>query len=474
MMPRREPASSSASGPRPPSGGSGRGAAIHALAAELYPICRSLAGPGVRRSLDIIDREIGLTRTEIPTGSAALDWTVPREWSVSEAWIKAPDGRLVVDFDNCNLHVVNYSVAVDRRIPLSELRQHIFSLPEQPDLIPYRTSYYQEAWGFCMRHRDVERLEEGVYEVRIAAEHRAGQMSYGEHVIPGRTRREFLLSAHICHPSLANDNCSGLAVLTQLAKTLRERSLRYTYRFLFAPGSIGALAWLARNEATARRIDHGLVVSCLGDGGGPNYKCSRRGDAEIDRAMRQVLSGAGPDAKVRPFEPYGYDERQYCSPGFDLPVGLFQRSVHGTFPEYHTSGDDLSFIRPEHLGASHDMILEAIGIAEGDWKPLNLSPKGEPQLGRRGLYPSVGGSANGPETMALLWVLNLADGWHSLLDIAERSGLGFGVVARAADRLSAAGLLGDAEMGRTNPASRRGPAPDRRGACNDATRTGSV
>jgi aminopeptidase-like protein len=421
------------------------GAAIYALAAELYPICRSLAGPGVRQTLDILDREIGLTRTEVPSGTPALDWMTPQEWSVREAWIKDPGGRVVLDFAECNLHVVNYSTAVRRRLPLAELRTHVFTLPDLPDRIPYRTSYYAERWGFCMRHRDLERLREGTYEVCIDTEHHDGHMSYGEHVIRGRTQREFLLSAHVCHPSLANDNCSGVAVLTQLAKTLAGRDLRHTYRFLFAPGSIGALTWLSRNEGGVGRIDHGLVVSCVGDGGGPTYKCSRRGDAEIDRAMRQVLAAEGPGATVRDFVPYGYDERQFCSPGYDLPVGLFQRSAFAEFPEYHSSADDLDFIAPEHLAASHDMILRAIEIIETDWTPVNLSPKGEPQLGRRGLYGSVGGGANGADTMGLLWVLNLADGWHSLLDISERSGLGFSVVAAAARRLCDAGLLADAD-----------------------------
>lgn len=425
-----------------------RGAAMHALASELYPICRSLAGPGNRQTLDIIDREIGLVRSEVPTGTPALDWSVPREWSCTEAWIRDPAGRTVVDFADSNLHVLNYSVPVRARLSLAELRPHLFSLPDQPDVVPYRTSYYADAWGFCLRHRDLERLSEGDYEVCITAEHRNGALSYGEHVIPGRSDREMLLSAHICHPSLANDNCSGIAVLTELAKSLAGRDLRHTYRFVFAPGSIGALTWLSRNEAGVGRIAHGIVVSCLGDGGGPTYKRSRRGNAAIDRAMALVLAERFPGAVIRDFSPYGYDERQYCSPGYDLPVGLLQRSAFASFPEYHTSGDDLGFIRPEHLAASHELILAVIEVLEADWTPVNLSPRGEPQLGRRGLYGSVGGARTGDETMALLWVLNLADGHHALLDIAERSGLPFSAIATAATRLRAAGLLAEAPAGR--------------------------
>jgi aminopeptidase-like protein len=426
---------------------------MFALASELFPICRSLAGPGNRRTLDIIGREIKLSRTEVPSGAEALDWTVPREWSIGEAWIKDQAGRLVLDLAESNLHVVNYSVPVRRKVPLSVLREHVFTLPEQPDRIPYRTSYYSEFWGFCMRHRDFQRLEEGFYEVCIASEHRVGSMSYGEHVIRGRSEREFLLTAHICHPSLANDNCSGIAVLTQLAKSLAGRDLYHTYRFLFAPGSIGALVWLSRNEKTIPRIDHGLVVSCLGDGGGPTYKCSRQGSAAIDRAMRQVLRNAGPKAEIRDFTPYGYDERQFCSPGYDLPVGLLQRSGFGSFAEYHTSADDLDFIRPEHLAASHDLMIQAIEVIESDRTPINLSPKGEPQLGRRGLYGSIGGGSNRADTMALLWVLNLADGKHSLLDISERSGLEFRIIATAADRLASAGLLSDTRRSVPRPGS---------------------
>ena len=418
------------------------GERIYAIAADLYPICRSLAGPGARRTLDIIDREIALKRVETPSEMPAHDWMTPREWHVREAWIRDPSGRVVLDYSECNLHVLNYSTPIRGRMSLAELRSHIFTLPEQPELIPYHTSYHEDRWGFCMRHADLEVLPtDGTYEICIDSEHIAGAMSHGEHLIPGQTTREFVFSAHICHPSLANDNCSGIAVLTELAKTLAGRKLRWSYRFIFAPATIGALAWLARNPAIVDRIDHGLVVSCLGDGGGPNYKRSRRGDAPIDRAMAHVMAGAASTAATRDFTPEGYDERQFCSPGYDLPFGLFQRSIHATFPEYHTSADNLDFIRPEHLAASHDMILEAVEIIEADHYPVNLSPMGEPQLGRRGLYSSLGGGAQVVDIDAIRWVLNLADGRNSLLDIAERSGLRFSALAAAAERLRDVGLL---------------------------------
>jgi aminopeptidase-like protein len=418
------------------------GEEIYALAAAIYPICRSITGDGVRRTLDLLAGRLDLEVHEVPTGTQVFDWTIPREWSIRDAFIKNPAGERIVDFRSCNLHVLNYSRPVRARLPLEELKKHVFTLPDQPDLIPYRTSYYAEGWGFCMAHRELAALPEGIYEVEIDASLEDGSLTYGEYLHRGETEQDFLFSAHICHPSLANDNCSGLALLTFLAERLASLKTRYSYRFVFAPGTIGAIAWLARNEHRVARIRHGLVVSCLGDGGGPTYKKSRRGDAFIDRAMTHVLQNFASAPAILDFFPYGYDERQYCSPGFDLPVGLLQRSQFGTFPEYHTSADNLDFIRPEHLAESYRMITAALDIVENDWRPLSTTPKCEPQLGRRGLYAALGGDKDGPaKSMAFLWILNLADGRHSLLDIAERAKLPFGVVAEAARLLEQSGLL---------------------------------
>lgn len=417
------------------------GEEIYALAAQLYPICRSITGDGVRETLALLARHLPLETHEVPTGTAVFDWTIPDEWAIREAHITAPDGRRVVCFSRSNLHVVSYSRAIDARMPLAELKRHIFTLPDQPDLIPYRTAYYEPMWGFCMSHKVLAALPEGEYTVLIDAEHQPGALTYGEYLHRGETEEEVLLSAHICHPSLANDNCSGLALLAHLAARLGQRRTRHSYRFVFAPGTIGAIAWLSRNEARIGRIKHGLVVSCVGDGGGPNYKRSRRGDAMIDRAMSHVLS-RNPNAAVIAFSPYGYDERQYCSPGFDLPVGLFQRSRHGAFPEYHTSADNLDFIAPRHLSQSFDIIMDALDIVERDRRCINVNPKCEPQLGRRALYSTIGGDARAPElSMAMLWVLNLSDGRHGLLDIAERAGLPFAVIDDAAVLLTEHGLL---------------------------------
>jgi|CXWK01.1.fsa_nt_gi aminopeptidase-like protein len=427
------------------------GASLYDLAAQLYPICRSITGDGVRETLRCLSQYIGIETTEVPTGTQVFDWTIPKEWNIRDAYIAGADGQRVVDFRRSNLHVLNYSTPVRGRFSLEDLKPHIYTLPEQPDLIPYRTSYYAERWGFSMTHNQLLSLFPGQYDVVIDSSLKDGHLTYGEYVHRGELADEVLLSAHICHPSLANDNCSGLAVLTSIAAALSRRKTRHTYRFLFAPGTIGAITWLSRNAGTAQRIKHGLVVSCLGDGGGPTYKKSRRGNAPIDRIMTHVLKHASGSAAIQDFSPYGYDERQYCSPGFNLPVGLFQRSQYGAFPEYHTSADSLDFIRPEHLAASHDMIMAAIEVLETDGVYRNTNPCCEPALGRRGLYATIGGDKDGPaQNMALLWVLNMSDGGASLLDIAERSGLAYSNILQASRRLSAADLLIPADSAATS------------------------
>ncbi len=418
------------------------GEKIYALAARIFPICRSITGNGVRETLSILAEHIPIEVHEVPTGTQVFDWEVPREWNIKDAYIKNERGERVVDFRASNLHVLNYSVPVHTTMSLGELKPYIFTLPDQPDLIPYRTSYYAERWGFCMAHNRLIALEDGNYEVCIDSTLEDGHLTYGEYLHQGMSDDEVLLSAHICHPSLADDNCSGLALLTCLAEQLRGRKTRYSYRFLFAPGTIGAISWLARNEARAKYIKHGLVVSCVGDGGGPTFKKSRHGDALIDRVMTHALRHAAATPQIIDFFPYGYDERQFGSPGFNLSVGLFQRSQFATFPEYHTSADNLGFIKPEHLAASYGMISTAIEIIENNYRFRNLSPKCEPQLGRRGLYSSLGGDKDGAaKAMAMLWVLNFSDGQHDLLDIADRAKMPFATVAEAANRLLENDLL---------------------------------
>jgi len=413
---------------------------LHDFAAKLYPVCRSITGEGIRKTLESIGRRIPLQFSSIPSGTQVFDWSVPKEWNIRDAHIKGPDGTKVVDFQRSNLHVLNYSIPVHEKMPLHALKQHLFTLPERPNWIPYRTAYYEEKWGFCLSHNQLLALEDGDYEVTIDSTLEDGYLPYGESYLPGRSTDEFLISVHCCHPSLANDNLSGITVATALAEFLSESDLRYSYRFVFIPGTIGAIAWLARNPTAAARVRHGLVLTCIGDSGCFHYKKSRRGDADIDRATAHVLQHHSESPEILPFSPYGYDERQYCSPGFNLPVGCLMRSVCGTFPEYHSSADNLDFIRPLKLAESLRVCVATVDVLENNQRFCNQNPYCEPQLGRRNLYrPTDGG--DGSQISARLWTLNLSDGRHSLLDIAERSGLPFAAINDAAEVLHDAGLL---------------------------------
>ena len=408
---------------------------------SLYPICRSITGDGFRETLARLQQLVPLEIHEVPSGTPVFDWTVPREWNIRDAWVANSRGERVIDFRSHNLHVVNYSTPVRKRMTLSELRPHLFSLPDHPDWIPYRTSYYKESWGFCLTHRQLQALPDGEYDVCIDSTLAPGKLTWGEFLLPGESSDEVLLSCHSCHPSLANDNLAGMAVAIHLARRLAERPRRLSYRFLFIPGTIGSIAWLAHNQDRVNRIKHGLVLSCLGDRGSPTYKRSRRGDALIDRAASHVLRHSG-DHTIIDFVPYGYDERQYCSPGFDLAVGCLTRTPNGKYPEYHTSADNLEFVSPEHLAHSLCACEAILDVLENDARYRNLNPHCEPQLGRRGLYSGVVGKSELPSLeLALLWVLNQSDGDHALLDIAERSGLEFNVIHAAACALKATGLL---------------------------------
>jgi aminopeptidase-like protein len=391
----------------------------------------------------MIQDRIPLQISEVPTGTSVFDWTVPKEWNIRDAYIKDSRGQRVVDFQCHNLHIVNYSVPVRATLSLSELQPHLHTLSEYPDWIPYRTSYYRENWGFCLSHKQMLALENGDYEICIDSSLEEGNLTYGECYLPGRSSEEVLVSCHACHPSLANDNLSGLTVATALAQFLSGRPLRYSYRFLFIPGTIGAITWLARNRESVGRIRHGLVLTGIGDAGAFHYKKSRRGDAEIDRAAAHVLGHSGEPSEVLEFSPYGYDERQYCSPGFNLPVGCLMRSVWGTFPEYHTSADNLDFIRPPQLAQSLRVCASIFDVLENNRSYLNQNPCCEPQLGKRNLYRSTGGDSIGAEINARLWVLNFSDGERSLLDIAERSGLPFEAIRGAAELLCENGLLAE-------------------------------
>jgi aminopeptidase-like protein len=418
------------------------GQAMYRWIAELYPICRSITGDGLRETLRSVQQQIPLELSEVPTGTQVFDWTVPKEWNIRDAYVKNSHGERVIDFHESNLHVVNYSAPVRRRMSLAELKEHLFTLPDHRDWIPYRTSYYKETWGFCLSQKRLESLKEDEYEVVIDSTLEDGHLTYGECFLPGQLADEVILSCHCCHPSLCNDNLSGITIATYLARHLREIDRRYSYRILFIPGTIGAITWLARNEQNISRIKHGLVLTGLGDAGELNYKKSRQGNTEIDRAVTHVLKHSGQPHGLLEFSPYGYDERQYCSPGINLAVGRLSRTPHGTFPEYHTSADNLSFVHPEKLGESLATCLEIISVLENNGTFLNLNPMCEPQLGKRGLYRMIGGPVDsGLSEMAMLWVLNLSDGSHTLLDIAERSGMRFDAIKRACEALQEHGLL---------------------------------
>lgn len=411
---------------------------MHGIISELYPICRSITGDGVRQTLNLIRKHVPLEIREVPSGTPIFDWTVPKEWNIRDAYVKDSSGRRVIDFKACNLHVVSYSVPVRQTMFLAELRDRLYSLPDHPDWIPFRTSYFQQDWGFCLSHQQLSQLRDDLYEVCIDSRLEDGHLTYGEYYVRGQTSEEVLISCHCCHPSLCNDNLSGISLVTMLAKLVgSSQGMRYSYRFLFIPATIGSLTWLSQNEEHLDNIKHGLVVTLVGDSGPSTYKKSRRGNAEIDRAARHVLKQSGEEHRVLDFTPWGYDERQYCSPGFDLAVGCLMRTPHGQFPEYHTSADNLEFVKPETLADSFLKCWRIVSIIEGNRSYINLNPKGEPQLGRRGLFTS----AADPNMLPILWVLNASDGRHSLLDIAERSGIDFWQIKKAADALLTHGLL---------------------------------
>lgn len=420
----------------PASGELGR--RMHALMAEVFQLPRSRTGDGVRATLAALGRELPIEVVEVPTGTPLFDWEAPEEWNVRAAWIEAPDGRRVVDLADSTLHVVGYSLPVDAEMTLAELRPHLRSDPERPDAIPYHVAYGGTSWGFCLTHRALEQLREGTYRVRIDATLAPGSLTYGEAVLPGTSEDEILLTASICHPALANDNLSGDVLLWAVGLVLaRQTPLRHTVRLVWSPGTLGPLAWLARNEPRLDRVRHGVVVSCAGDPGPLRYKRSRLGRAEIDRIAAEVLRHH-PGSVVEDWHPWGGDERQLCAPGFDLPVGTLSRSNHGTYPEYHSSDDDLELVTPEALEGSLRALLELLDAADANAYATSLAPYGEPRLGARGLYP---GASPEEEQKHLFWVLSLADGAHTLLDVAAASGVPFRSIHAAARRLEEHGLV---------------------------------
>lgn len=422
---------------------------MYDLVRELYPICRSITGNGVRQTLQLIGSALGpelpLQISEIPSGTDVLDWTVPKEWNIRGGWIQRLSGERVIDFERNNLHVLNYSTPVRQRISRAELEPHLYSLPDHPDWVPYRTSYYAERWGFCLSQRQRESLTDAEYDICIDSTLEPGHVTYAECVIPGQSTHEIVLTTHVCHPSLCNDNLSGISVATFLLKELHaaaaQQPPRYTLRVLFIPGTIGSISWLAHNRERADSIKHGMSLVCLGDASPYCYKRTLHGGRDIDRVMTHVLSSSQKPHEIIDYFPYGYDERQFNSPGFALPFGSFMRGQHGKFPEYHTSADNLDFISGERLEESLLLCLSAVNLLNDNRTFRNLRPYGEPQLGKRGVYKALGGAHIADTQLALFWVLALSDEQHDLLSIAERAKLPFHIVRDAALLLERQELL---------------------------------
>ena len=398
---------------------------LYEFCCELFPICRSITGDGVRETLHRIREHLpALEIHEVPTGTQVFDWIVPREWNIRDAYILDPDGRKIVDFQESNLHVVGYSLPVDQAISLDDLQVHLHSLPEQPDAVPYITSYYQERWGFCLNHTLRQSLKPGMYRVFIDSDLKDGHLTYGELILPGELEDEIFLSTYICHPSMANNELSGPAVTTYLARWLMSlKNRKYTYRIVFIPETIGSITYLSRHESILReRVIAGFNVTCIGDGQRYSYLESRYGDTLADRVARHVLSHKHPDYMAYSFLDRGSDERQYCSPGIDLPLATLMCSKYGTYPEYHTSLDNLDFITPEGLYGGYELLMACLQCLEAN-ETLMIRVKCEPQLGRRGLYPTLSTRESNAIVRNMMNLIAYADGRNDLLQIADRINL---------------------------------------------------
>ena len=395
---------------------------IHQLATELWPINRSVTGEGVRQSLEIIKRQIpDLNIFDIPSGTQVFDWTIPKEWRVKDAYIVTPSGKKICEFKRNNLHLVGYSTPISKKLSLSELQDHLYSLPNKPNAIPYVTSYYKERWGFCLTHEQRELLEDGEYEVYIDSDLFDGSLTYGEIIIKGKSTKEVFVSTYVCHPSMANNELSGPCVTTFLAKKLMESGqLRYSYRLIFIPETIGSITYLSKN------IDHlkssviaGFNVSCVGDNREYSYLPSRNGNTLSDNVARHVLKNISPSYKSYGWGDRGSDERQYCAPGVDLPIASIMRTKYGKYDEYHTSLDDLiNVVTPEGLDGGFNALWRALEAIDKNCFP-KITVLCEPQLGKRGLYPTLSTKASGAEVRLMMDLITWADGTRSLIEIAE-------------------------------------------------------
>ena len=419
------------------------GAQMHGWAHDLFPICRSLTGDGVRATLSYIQERLpGLQILSVPSGTQAFDWTVPDEWTIRDAYVLDESGTRIIDFKENNLHIVGYSEPVDQYLDLEELNNHLYSLSEQPDAIPYITSYYARRWGFCLTHNQRLSLLPGRYHVVVDSDLKPGVLNYAELVLPGETDEEVLLSTYICHPSMANNEISGPVVTMALVQWLQSLEKRhYTYRIIFIPETIGSIIYLSRNiEHLKRQVKAGFNITCIGDERCYSYLPSRAGDTLSDRAALHVLKHIDPEFIRYSWLDRGSDERQYCGPGIDLPIATIMRSKYGQYPEYHTSLDDLSLVTSEGLEGGFNALQQAILAVEHNVRPKTIV-LGEPQLGKRGLYPTLSTKESGEQVRAMMDLISYCDGRHDLLEIAELIGEPMGKLVEILKTLVAHGLI---------------------------------
>lgn len=414
---------------------------MYRMMVELFPICRSITGDGVRETLARIKEHIPLEIYEVRSGTKVFDWEVPKEWNIKDAFILDEQGSKVVDFQKNNLHVVGYSIPIDKWLTLSELQEHLHSLPDQPDAIPYVTSYYKEYWGFCLCHNVRERLKEGRYRVVIDSELKDGYLTYGEYVVQGKTPQEVFLSTYVCHPSMANDNLSGSVLTTFLGRWIASAPRRYTYRIVFVPETIGSITYLSRNlDKMRNNILVGFNISCAGDERTYSYVPSRYGNTYADKVALNILKFKHPDFVRYSFLERGSDERQYCSPGIDLPLVTLTRSKYGAYPEYHTSLDNLDLVTPDGLRGMYELFADCIELIERNVK-VRVYCYGEPQLGKRGLYPNLSTKSSGASVRDMMNFIAYADGANDLIDISNTIGVPVWELYPIVDKLLEAGLL---------------------------------